>query len=24
VATGPGPMLFNRIAHVRMEKRVSR
>ena len=24
VATGPGPMLFNRIAHVRMEKRVER
>jgi predicted GNAT family N-acyltransferase len=23
-ATGPGPMLFNRIAHVRMEKRVNR
>jgi GNAT superfamily N-acetyltransferase len=24
VATGPGPMLFNRIAHVRMEKRITR
>jgi predicted GNAT family N-acyltransferase len=24
VATGPGPMLFNRIAHVRMEKQVDR
>jgi GNAT superfamily N-acetyltransferase len=24
VATGPGPMLFNRIAHVRMEKRINR
>jgi GNAT superfamily N-acetyltransferase len=24
VATGPGPMLFNRIAHVRMEKQVNR
>jgi GNAT superfamily N-acetyltransferase len=24
VATGPGPMLFNRIAHVRMEKRLDR
>ena len=24
VATGPGPMLFNSIAHVRMEKRISR
>ena len=24
VATGPGHMLFNRIAHVRMEKRVDR
>jgi ribosomal protein S18 acetylase RimI-like enzyme len=24
IATGPGPMLFNRIAHVRMEKRVDR
>ena len=23
-ATGPGPMLFNRIAHVRMEKQVTR
>jgi len=24
VATGPGPMLFNRIAHVSMEKQVNR
>jgi predicted GNAT family N-acyltransferase len=24
VAIGPGPMLFNRIAHVRMEKQVNR
>ena len=24
VATGPGPMLFNRIAHVSMEKRINR
>ncbi len=24
VATGPGPMLFKRIAHVRMEKQVNR
>ena len=24
VATGPGPMLFNRIAHVTMEKRFDR